>query len=549
MGILADKGITDDQIRGFFATNPTADQVAKQAADLGLSKDQLSGAMGVANYGGATAAERDANINNYTSQPNSNYSFNGNGILAQARAPAAPANGTDGMQIGNTYVSKAELQKFFAEGGDPNEWAQKHGITNQDQIHQLATQARGIAGNAPTGDAALQAAWQNYRKYNPNGAGVNDYAGFVANLGNRGDAIRAGTYTGAFNDSRDYAPGGIYYGRNISYQQAGLGSRGDGSGVEGDAWATGTPGAPGANGSTGTPSGSGTPGGGYTGGTYGGSSGGSSSTTTGGGTVPWVVTPDQTVEGRIQNIIKDNNGIIQQARTHALESMNDRGTVNSSMATTASDAAAYQAAIPIAQADAATTSKAAGYNADIQNQFSTNTLNRTASMDQAQLSAATQREVARLNAETSKTIAGLNNDAQARAQQFQLANATLLNTNQQAAQAYNTGMSAINNIQNNDKMDANTKTQAIANVWHGVQMQLQVLGNVSGLNLNTQLQFAGYPGFDAQGNWVGFGASTGQSSGGNSTTQTTAPVPANVVGVGDGSAGNTGYGGGPGIGE
>lgn len=506
MGILSDKGITDDQIRGFFATNPTADQVAKQASDLGLSRDQLSGAMGVANYGGATAAERDTNINNFTSQPNSGYSFGGNGILSRVQAQATPsANSGDGMQIGNTYVTKSELQKFFAEGGDPNEWAQKHGITNQDQIHQLATQARGIAGNAPTGDAALQAAWQNYKKYNPNGAGVNDYAGFVSSMSpQRAAAIRAGTYTGAFNDGRDYAPGGIYYGRNISYQQAGLGSRGDGSGVEGDAWSTGTPGAPGANGGTVTTGGTGTPGSGSTGGTDSGSSGGSTSTTTNGGTVPWVVTPDQTVEGRINGIIKGNSGIIQQARTHALEAMNDRGTVNSSMATTASDAAAYQAAIPIAQADAATTSKAAGYNADIQNQFSTNSLNRTASMDQATLSANTQKTVAELNAETQKTITGLNNEAQAQAAKLQQANSTLLNTNTQAAQAFNTGMSAINNIQLNDKMDATTKTQAIANVWHSVQMQLQVLGSTSGLNLNTQLQFAGYPGFDAQGNWVGF---------------------------------------------
>lgn len=165
----------------------------------------------------------------------------GSGIAAlpggSAKAPAAGAG--DGMWVQGMYLTAPQIKAAFAQPGfDPNEWAQKNGITNPDQIHQLATQARTIAGTSnPTGEAALQAAWQSYKKYNPQGAGVNDYASFVANIApNRRDAIMAGTYTGAFNDQRDYAPGGIYEGRNISYQQAGLGSRGDGSGVEGDAW-------------------------------------------------------------------------------------------------------------------------------------------------------------------------------------------------------------------------------------------------------------------------------------------------------------------------
>lgn len=163
------------------------------------------------------------------------------GIAALPGSTKAPASGAgDGMWVQGQYLTAPQIKAAFAQPGfDPNEWAQKNGITNSDQIHQLATQARTIAGASnPTGEAALQAAWQAYKKYNPQGAGANDYASFVANIApNRRDAIMAGTYTGAFNDQRDYAPGGIYEGRNISYQQAGLGSRGDGAGVEGDAWA------------------------------------------------------------------------------------------------------------------------------------------------------------------------------------------------------------------------------------------------------------------------------------------------------------------------
>lgn len=224
------------------------------------------------------------------------------------------------------------------------------------------------------------------------------------------------------------------------------------------------------------------------------------------GVVPWNVTNEQTVESRVAGILASGSPLIQQQRAQSDQAMSSRGLLNSSIARTASDAAAYQAALPIAQADAATFAKASGYNADQQNQFSTNSMNRAAQMD-----------IARLNADTSKTIAGWNNADSARALQLQLSNKTLLDSNAQAAQAFNTGMSAVNNIQMNDRMDATAKTQAIANVWHNVQLQLKTLSAVSGINLNSELQFAGYPGFDDQGRWIGFGDQ---------------PIPENIVPTG-----------------
>jgi hypothetical protein len=57
-------------------------------------------------------------------------------------------------------------------------------------------------------------------------------------------------------------------------------------------------------------------------------------------------------------------------------------------------------------------------------------------------------------------------------------------------------------------------------VWRDVQNQLRVLGSVAGLDLTRQLSFAGYPGFDNQGNWVGF------EDGPGAYTRGTAPAPA-----------------------
>ena len=259
----------------------------------------------------------------------------------------------------------------------------------------------------------------------------------------------------------------------------------------------------------------------------------------------WNVTADQTVEGRINKII--NGEVGQQARAGAMGEMNERGLVNTSMAITAGQDAAYRAAIPIATNDAATFSKAAGYNADQGNQFAVrNTdyknqyalaaLSAKTQLEQANLQARTQLTTAQLSAQTQMSVAQLNADTQAQmknldidfqtaANALQQANKTLLDTNGQAATAMNTAMSAISNIQNNNQMDATTKTRAIAQVWADVQTQLKVLGSVSGLNLTASLNFADMPGFDAQGNYIGFPDATPEP--------TAAPTPG-----GDGSGGS-----------
>lgn len=83
----------------------------------------------------------------------------------------------------------------------------------------------------------------------------------------------------------------------------------------------------------------------------------------------WNVDNNQTVRGQLSNILSSDSPIIQQARTRAAQAANDRGLSNSSLALTAGESAAYDAATPIATADAAAYGKAAGYNADEQNQF------------------------------------------------------------------------------------------------------------------------------------------------------------------------------------
>jgi hypothetical protein len=135
---------------------------------------------------------------------------------------------------GQTYTDQ-QIHDFVAGGGDLNQFLQQQGITNLDEIHNLYTQAMGIAGkDAPTGDAALQNYFKTYQKYNPNGAYANSYSGW---LGDQGagtlNAMRNGTYSGASYSPIDSAPGGIYApgtGHDFSYAQSGLGARGMGDG-------------------------------------------------------------------------------------------------------------------------------------------------------------------------------------------------------------------------------------------------------------------------------------------------------------------------------
>lgn len=83
----------------------------------------------------------------------------------------------------------------------------------------------------------------------------------------------------------------------------------------------------------------------------------------------WTTTPDQTVAGQLSSVIDENNPLQQQQKTRALQDANKKGLLNSSMAVTAGQSALYDAAMPIATADAAQASKVAGYNVDTSNQF------------------------------------------------------------------------------------------------------------------------------------------------------------------------------------
>ena len=84
----------------------------------------------------------------------------------------------------------------------------------------------------------------------------------------------------------------------------------------------------------------------------------------------WTVSPDQTVESRTANIIRQNSPLSQLAESRSLARSNERGLINSSIAIGAGQTAVYDAAVPIATSDATMFGQAARTNAELGTQTS-----------------------------------------------------------------------------------------------------------------------------------------------------------------------------------
>lgn len=89
----------------------------------------------------------------------------------------------------------------------------------------------------------------------------------------------------------------------------------------------------------------------------------------------WNVAPNQTVASQFASLTDPNSALMMQARARALQGMNGRGLINSTMAQTAADAAMYDAAMPIAKQDAATYADAGKTNAGFTQQWNINDKN------------------------------------------------------------------------------------------------------------------------------------------------------------------------------
>lgn len=126
---------------------------------------------------------------------------------------------------------------------------------------------------------------------------------------------------------------------------------------------------------------------------------------------PYAVTPEQTVQEQVKQIVAKDSPLLRQAEQRALQRMNARGLLNSSIAVGAGQEAVVGAALPIASADAAAYERAAINTA--------NQINAARAFESA-----ASNEAARLNAQLGTNV-NLQNVGMINAQRQQMSDALL----------------------------------------------------------------------------------------------------------------------------
>lgn len=243
----------------------------------------------------------------------------------------------------------------------------------------------------------------------------------------------------------------------------------------------------------------------------------------------WNVDSGKTVNGLLGQYMSQDNPLMQQAKTNALQTANSRGLANSSMAVGAGQTAAMNSMLPIAQQDSQTYNTAAQNNQASRNnqlQFNANSLNQVNQQNlsnQQQTSLANQASANQSNqynaglmsqAQTSNqnatNSASQFNTQQANAQsQFNASQTndllkqsmdmenrtalagiestykTLMQANSSAGELYQQTIKNITDIQGNKDMTAATKASAISNqltfMQAGVGL-IEKMNNMSGLD-------------------------------------------------------------------
>lgn len=183
------------------------------------------------------------------------------------------------------------------------------------------------------------------------------------------------------------------------------------------------------------------------------------------GAAQTVITPDMTTSGQFQKLTAAGSPIIAQAQNQSDQNWNARGLLNSSMAAEAGQQAGYNAALPIAQADASANLAAASDNTKQQNALTSTAMGSATSLTNTGVTAANSQLIA-------------NTEANYKVNQTLQASVAQLQSN------YTSQRSA---IMQNTTMDAASKTAALTALDNQYKSDANMLGSVAGIDLTTVL--------------------------------------------------------------
>ena len=203
--------------------------------------------------------------------------------------------------------------------------------------------------------------------------------------------------------------------------------------------------------------------------------------------------PTETVQGQLSSFLSAGSPILERARAGAAQQANSRGLLNSSIAAGAGEAAAIDAATPIAQADANIYNQAAGQNLQYQNQAASQNSQQGTQVNMA--NASEQNKSSSQNAQLASQISQSNaennlklimqqadNTTKTTLTNLELQNKNLLQTSGAAADLYKQGQAAIANILMNKDLDTPAKNAAIAQQVQLMQNGMSLMSGISGLS-------------------------------------------------------------------
>jgi hypothetical protein len=182
--------------------------------------------------------------------------------------------------------------------------------------------------------------------------------------------------------------------------------------------------------------------------------------------------PTMTVSGQLDKLLKGGGTYIERAKAGAADTANRRGLLNSSMAAGAGEAAAIDAALPIAQADASLHG-----NVGLQNQQATN--------QALQFGASSLRDTA---------LQKLRGDQATQLANIEASYKTLVQSSDSAAKLYQQTVDAINKTLTSADLTPEAKDNAIARQTELLQTGLGIIGKIGDLDLTSLLNFSSITG-------------------------------------------------------
>ena len=208
-----------------------------------------------------------------------------------------------------------------------------------------------------------------------------------------------------------------------------------------------------------------------------------------------------TVSGQLSKILSTDSPLVTRARAGAMQAANSRGLLNSSMAAGAGEAAAIDAALPIASADASTHSQQRLANQQVSNvadQFGAESVNKTGIINAGEANQAgrlaqqgtIETGLQTLRGTQQMDIATVQSNTQKYLGEIEANYKTLVQTNDSAGKLFQQSMDAINSILVSGDLDATAKQSAIDKEMKLLESGLHVAGKIGDIDIASLLDFS-----------------------------------------------------------